>query len=173
MTPPRCTLLLLLTLASVEAHAANDGFYIGGAIGQSEERFDPYTYAVSGNDTGYKIIGGFRPLDFVAGELNYVSFGRASGGPNYADTYGIGVFALGFVPIPIVDLYGRLGLVDWRTNVNSPQLSFHRTGSDLAYGGGVGTSWGKLGVRFEYEAYDIAHANTMNLASLGVTWTFL
>ena len=52
----------------------------------------------------------------LAGELNYVGFGRAYSGINYADTDGVGVSASGFLPIPVVDLYGRLGLVDWRTD---------------------------------------------------------
>jgi hypothetical protein len=155
------------------AFGANDGLYIGGSLGQSEEHFDASTYFVRSDDTAYKIEAGFRPLDVIAGEVDYVSFGRASGGVNYADTYGVGVFALGYLPIPVVDVYGRLGVVNWRTNVTSPYESFRRTGSDLAYGAGAGMSWGSLGVRLEYELYDVAHANTMNLATVGVTWSFL
>lgn len=160
-------------LACGVALGANDGFYVGGSIGQSEEHFDASTYGVHGNDSAYKIAAGFRPLDVIAGELDYVSMGRASGGFNYADTYGVGAFALAFLPIPLVDVYGRVGLVNWRTNVYSPILPFRRTGTDLAYGAGAGMSWGNLGARLEYEMFDVAHSTTMNLASIGVIWTFL
>jgi hypothetical protein len=48
------------------------------------------------------------------------------------NTDAIGLFAVGFLPIPVVDLYGKVGIADWRTDAQSPFLSFHRTGDDLA-----------------------------------------
>jgi len=160
-------------LAGSAAFGADTGFYIGGSLGQSSESFDASTFYVSSDTTAYKVAAGFRPLPVVAGEVDYVGFGRAYGGINYADTYAVGVSALGFLPIPMVDVYGRLGLTDWRTNVSSPELSFHRTGADLTYGVGAGMSFGDFGVRVEYERFDVAHANTMDLATVGVVWTFL
>jgi len=163
-----CSAAALLVSSAV---LADDGLYIGGSVGQNEEHFDPATYNVRGDDTGYKIAVGYRPLDVIAGELDYIGFGRASGGVNYADTYGVRVSALAFLPIPLVDVFGRVGAINWRTNVTSPYDSFRRTGTDLSYGAGAGMSWGKLGARIEYELFDVAHANTMNLATIGVTWT--
>jgi hypothetical protein len=155
------------------AHADDTGLYIGGSLGRSDERFEPSAYKVSADNVGYQVAAGWRPIDLLAGELDYVGFGRARGGINYADTYGVGLSALGFVPIPRVDLYGRLGLITWRSNVNSPFGSFHRTGADLAYGVGAGMHWGSLGARLEYERYEISATSTMSLASVGMTWTFL
>ncbi len=154
------------------AFADDTGFYFGGDIGNSTEHFDASTFAVNADDTGYKAAVGFRPLSVLAGEVNYVSFGRASGGVNYADTDGIGVSALAFLPIPIVDIYGRLGVINWRTDATSPGYSFHRTGSDLAYGAGIGAHWGNLGGRAEFERFEIEGTRTMELATVGLTWTF-
>jgi hypothetical protein len=109
----------------------------------------------------------------LAGEVNYVNFGRAQGGVNYADTDGVTVSALGFLPIPLVDIYGRLGVIDWRTDVTSPFFPYRRTGSDLVYGVGAGMHWGSFGARVEYQRYDLSDTSVMSLASLGVTWTFL
>jgi hypothetical protein len=160
-------------LCCTAALADGNGVYIGGSIGQSDEHYDASTFSVRASNTGYKVAAGWRPLDLLAAEVDYTGFGRASGGTNYADTYAVGVSALGFLPIPIVDLYGRLGLINWRTNATSPVYSFHRDGANVVYGLGAGMHWGDLGARVEYEKYDVSHASTMNLASVGVTWTFL
>jgi hypothetical protein len=164
--------LIALSLLPAAAFADETGFYVGGDIGNSTEHFNASTFAVNADNTGYKAAVGFRPLSVLAGEVNYVSFGRASAGENFADTDGIGVSALAFLPVPIVDIYGRLGVINWRTDANSPGFSFHRTGSDLSYGAGVGAHWGSLGARAEFERFEITGARTMELATVGLTWTF-
>lgn len=153
--------------------AADSGFYVAGSVGQSHEQFDASTFDASSNNVGYEVGVGYQPLSMFAGEIDYDGFSRAFGGVNYADTYSIGAFALGIVPIPVVQLFGKLGVIDWRTSAQSgiPALpSFHRTGSDLAYGVGAGTSWGRLGARVQFEKFDVAHTSAMDLTSIGLTW---
>jgi hypothetical protein len=149
------------------------GLYAGGSIGPSSERFRPDAYSLRAQNTGYQAALGIRPIDLFAAELDYVNFGRAYGGVNYADTDGVGVSALGFLPIPLVDVYGRLGVTNLRTDVSSPYQSFHRSGADLSYGVGAGMHWGSLGARVEYQRFDLSIASTMSLTLIGVTWTFL
>jgi OmpA-like transmembrane domain len=165
----------VLLIATLDSQAADNsvGLYIGGSLGDAMQQFDPNTFSVHGDTTGYKFAVGWRPLPVLAAELDYTDFGRAYSGINYADTDGVGLFALGFLPIPVVDLFGKVGLVNWRTDANSPLYGFHRTGSDLGYGFGAGTSWGTLGVRVEYERYEVVRASDMGLASVGLVWTFL
>lgn len=170
----RCSLLLLAALAvSTTALADDVGLYLGGSLGESQQRFDASTFDVRASDLAYKFALGYRPLKVFAAEVSYVGFGRAYGGINFADTDAIGAFAVAFLPIPVVDVYGKVGMANWRTDAQSPFHSFHRTGTDLAYGAGAGTSWGSLGARLEYERYDVSHANDMALASVGLTWVFL
>jgi hypothetical protein len=174
MTIKRCSLLLLAALAvSATALADDVGLYLGGSLGESQQRFDASTFDVRASDLAYKFALGYRPLKVFAAEVSYVGFGRAYGGINFADTDAIGAFAVAFLPIPVVDVYGKVGMANWRTDAQSPFHSFHRTGTDLAYGAGAGTSWGSLGARLEYERYDVSHANDMALASVGLTWVFL
>jgi len=149
------------------------GLYAGGSVGPSSERFRPDAYSLRAQNTGYQAELGFRPIDFVAAEFDYVNFGRAYGGVNYADTDGVGVSVLGFLPIPLVDVFGRVGVTDLRTDVSSPYQSFHRSGADLSYGVGAGMHWGSLGARVEYQRFDLSIASTMSLTLIGVTWTFL
>jgi hypothetical protein len=167
-------LILALALLPAGAALADDqtGIYVGGDVGNSTEHFGAGTFGVNADNSGYKVAVGIRPIPIVAAELDYVGFGRASAGINFADTYGISASALAFLPIPIVDVYGRLGVIDWRTDASAPGFSFHRTGSDLTYGVGAGAHWGAFAARLEYEHYQVAGASTMQLATLGLTYSF-
>ena len=164
---------LPVAAALADEDSGQYGLYAGGSIGPSSERFHPDAYSVRAQNTGYQAAVGLRPINLFAAELDYVNFGRAYGGVNYADTDGIGVSALGFLPIPLVDVYGRLGVTNLRTDVSSPYQSFHRSGADLSYGVGAGMHWGSLGARVEYQRFDLSIASTMSLTLVGVTWTFL
>jgi len=165
---------LLLGATAPRARADdNIGVYLGGSLGAAQASYGANTFDASGANTGYKFALGVRPLSVFAAEASYINFGRSYGGINYADTYAEGLFALGFLPIPWVDVYGKLGVAEFRTDAYSPFLSFHRTGADLAYGVGAGTNWGRLGARLEYERYEVSHASDMGMASFGLTWVFL
>ncbi len=164
---------LLGSAAVAPLSAAEDGFYLSGALGAAQQNYDTQTFDAHGSQTGYKFALGFRPIDLLAAEVSYVDFGRAFNGINYADTNAVGAFALAFLPIPLIDVYGKVGLAEWRTDAQSPGFGFHRTGANVAYGAGVGTSWGNIGARVEYERYEVSHSNDMGMASIGVVWTFL
>lgn len=163
-----------LLCASGAAFAA-DGFYVAGSVGRSHEQYDGMTYNASSNDVGYEVAVGFKPVPVFAAEIDYDGFSRAFGGPNYVDTYSVGVFGLGIVPIPVVQLFGKVGVIDWRTRAQASlpaATSVRRDGSDLAYGVGAATSWGRLGARLEFEEFNVGHTSAMDLASIGLTWTF-
>jgi hypothetical protein len=175
-------IVLIFALLSLPAGAAladdTTGFYFGGDIGNNTEHFNSSTFDVNADDSGYKVAVGFRPLSVIAGELDYVGFGRASAGSSFADTYGVSASALAFLPIPLVDVYGRLGVMAWRTDASSPgfanlpALDFHRTGADPTYGVGAGVHWGEFAARLEFERFIVGGARTMEMATVGVTYTF-
>jgi len=174
-------------LVAGSAFGVDTGFYLGGSIGPSNEKYDASTFNtnVGNRSTGFQIGAGYRPVPGFAGELDEVRFGRVSAGLNRADTDAIMLSGLVFLPIHVVNLYGRLALMDWHTygrcNCDPALLAplpFHRTGASFAYGIGAGTDVyysysGNLGVRLEFEKFDVAHANKMTLASIGLTWSFL
>jgi len=175
MHPIRGVALLAAALAGAcgFASGAETGLYLGGSFGSAQQNFDAATFDAHGSPLGYKFALGFRPIDLLAAEVSYIDFGRAFSGINYENTNAVGVFALAFLPIPVLDVYGKVGLADWRTTAQSPFLGFHRTGADVAYGVGVGTSWGRFGARIEYERYQVSHSSDMAMGSLGLTWVFL
>jgi opacity protein-like surface antigen len=92
------------------------GFYIGGAVGDAtvefEDDFSGQTF--DADDTGYKIIVGYRIIDWVAVEVNYSDYGnpvdRIFGVDLEASYDAKSVSALGMLPLGRFDLFGRLGI---------------------------------------------------------------
>jgi OOP family OmpA-OmpF porin len=168
-------LVATLALTTLPAVAADNGIYLGASVGQSGLEIDDFDYDASA--TGYKIIAGWRFLDWLAVEGNYVDFG--SGDDRVADTKieteadGISLSAVGFLPVGPVDLFARVGAVDWSADLSSPGSgSGSDDGTDLTYGIGAQFRVWSLSIRAEYEMFDISDAD-LDMISVGVTWTFL
>lgn len=170
-------------LLSLPAAAVDNGIYLGAGVGQSSVEFDGDISNVDFNfdasATSYKIIAGWRFIDWLAVEANYVDLGKSDdrvlGEKMETDIDGFSASVVGFLPIGPVDAYARVGAVDWSADITSPALDLQGSddGTDLTYGVGAQFRiWG-LSIRAEYEIFDIEDADTIDLLSLGVTWTFL
>jgi hypothetical protein len=184
---------LILTIFGGLAQAADSGFYLGAAATQSKiDRFSSENFSTDDldnfeiDDTNYKIIVGFRPLDLVAVELNYIDLGDEQQpepsialpdalGTIEAEAKAIAGFALVSLPIPVpfIDVYGKVGLARWETDIAISSLKFDESGTDFAYGAGAQFNFGSLSARLEWENFDIDNTDGAELLSLGLTWTFL
>jgi hypothetical protein len=165
------TALLLIAGA---AAAADNGIYIGGSIGQANVEVEDDIADFDSDDTGFKVIAGIRPLDFLGFELNYVDLGAPEEGGIEVDATGIDAFAVGFLPLPLVDLFAKVGMVSWDSSISVDGVEVvDDSGEDLAYGVGAQARFGSIAVRAEYEIFDIDDTDDVNMVSLGVTWTFL
>lgn len=172
-----------LLLFGTAAQAADNGIYLGAAAIQAKldnvgEDFD------TGNlndfeidNTSWKLIGGFRPLDNFAVELNYIDLGDETrdiaGERLSADAKAYAAYAVGFFPIGPIDLYAKGGLVRWETEFNAAGFRLDDDGTEFGYGVGVQARLGSLGARLEYEQFDVDNTDGVEMLSLGVTWTFL
>jgi OOP family OmpA-OmpF porin len=173
--------LPVLTLSAFGAMAADNGFYVGAGIGQAgvEARDDLTGLELDDEDNGYKAIVGFRPLDFLAFEVNYVDLGNPQdsfqGTDIELDAKGLDAFVVGLIPLPLVDIYGKLGFIAWDAELSAEGFGSlaDDSGEDFAYGAGVQVRFGSAAVRAEYEAFDIGDLDDVNMISLGFTWTFL
>jgi hypothetical protein len=170
----------LLTLPVLPAVAADNGFYLGGSVGQANLQIDDLTGGAlpdddfDADDTAFKLIAGIRPLDWLAVEAAYVNFGEPSdevaGFDLEADGDGISAFAVGFLAVGPVDLFAKAGLIAWDSKIEGG--AFDDDGSDLAYGVGAQFRvWG-LALRAEYEKFEISDVD-LDMVSVGVTYTFL
>jgi len=164
-----------LALTSLPALAADNGIYLGASIGQSGLQVDDFNY--DADATGYKLIAGWRFIDWLAVEANYLDFGSGDdtvfGDKIETEADGISLSAVGFLPVGPVDLFARVGAVDWSADISSPGLgSGSDDGTDLTYGVGAQFRVWSLSIRAEYEMFDISDAD-LDMISVGVTWTFL
>jgi opacity protein-like surface antigen len=180
-------LFIAATLAlagATTAQAADNGFYLGAGVsqakldnvGQDFDTGDLDEFEI--DETAFKIIAGFRPLDKLAVEFNYMDLGSASedvGGVQFeADAKAYGAYVVGLLPIALIDLYAKAGLVHWETEASAGDIfDIDDDGTEFAYGAGAQVRLGSLAARLEYEQFDVENTDGVELLSLGLTWTFL
>jgi OOP family OmpA-OmpF porin len=176
-----------LALVATCASAADNGVYLGAAIGvDSTLKGGQFQTDLDVKNQPYKLILGVRPINLFAVEASYVDFSKATPSAPLIDTtldakaklYD--AFAIGYLPLPLplLDIYAKAGLAHWDTDVRLTVLpgtvsDLSRSGTDFAYGAGAQLRLGSLAVRLEYERFNVSNADRVDLASLGVTWTFL
>jgi hypothetical protein len=166
-----------LILAAGAANAFDPlGYYVGGAIGQSNARsarplFDAPLGFVR-HYTGWKLIAGLRPISLLGALLQAQAQARATA-----------LFGLLYAPIPVpmLDIDGRLGLARLHTSVSATAScgalagctpgSTRRSdsGNSLAYGGAAQLKFAPLAVRAEYQRIS-ASGGDPDLFSLALTW---
>ena len=192
--------------ASGAAKAADPlGFYIGGAVGQADVALDrslsDTLNDVHMHDRGWELIAGVRPLQLLGAEVEYMNFGNpnyaASGFPPQsppvntiaatAHVTADAVFGLLYAPLPIpwLDVYGKLGAARTQLNLNGRILDLfcvagtvscgviatHETETDLAYGAGVQVKFDAAALRVQYERINASFGNPY-MFTIGATWTF-
>jgi OOP family OmpA-OmpF porin len=164
---------LALAAFAPQAAAADNGFYLGAGITSS--KFDVGNASDSLDDNSYKIIAGFRPLDWLALEGNYIDLGSESDGSGTSlDAQAFTVSGLFIAEFAVIDLYARLGMANWRLNAELNNLHASDDGWEPTYGVGIGAHFGSIGIRAEYESFQASDYDLdVNTVSLSVTYTFL
>jgi hypothetical protein len=155
--------------------AADNGIYVGGSLGRANVEISEGPIQIDGDDTGFKVIAGIRPLDWLGIEANYVNFGETEGNGLELDADGISAFAVGFLAAGPIDVFAKAGLISWdgSVGVRGGGAIFREDGTDLAYGVGAQFRFFSLSVRAEYEVFDVDDIDDLNMLSVGFTFTFL
>ena len=176
-----CVVVLVPALAAPGAAlAADNGFYVGLASSEVSSDYAVSSLSSSGadDDRGLKAIVGFRPLDSFAIEANYVDMGETNVPISFPpstlsiDSQALSVSAVGLVALPLVDLYGRIGISSWESEASFLGGTQKESGSDPTYGAGAQFRVGSFALRVEYERFDLDD-DSSDLVSLGFTYTFL
>ena len=166
--------LSALALAAIapQAAAADNGIYIGAGITKSE--FDVGFASDSLDDNSFKVIAGYRALDWLAVEANYIDLGSESEGGDSLDAQAFTVSGLLIAEFAVIDLYARLGMANWKLDAESGGLSASDDGWEPTYGVGIGAHFGSFGIRAEYEQFEVSDFDfDVNTVSLSFTYTFL
>jgi len=173
------------------------GLYLGGSIGRANVRVDSQTtgslFDFDEHATGWKAMLGIRPISGFGAELEYIDFGdpetTIGGVRRDARARAGGLFAVGYLPIPVVDVFGKVGIARLKTITKgsfatvqpsgqvcqnsslSCLLDNDHTDNRFAYGGGVQVKLARLGIRAEYERIS-ASGGDPSLLSVGAIYTF-
>jgi hypothetical protein len=174
-------LLPALALVAGSAHAAGligaDVYAGAGIMSASVENLHDTGFNI--HNTSFKVLAGAR-FSLLGAELDYYHLGSESrsfnfGGVN-ADARAFAAYAVGYLPLPILDFYGKLGLDRWQLSGSSASpglFQFSENGTRLAWGVGAQAHFGNLIGRLEYEHLNMANTDGARVVSLDVAYSFL
>ena len=177
----------LVVLGLSPAVFAESGPFIGASVGTatvSANLADPIDPGFADinfdeDDFAWKVYGGYAfdlpVLDFGL-ELGYFDLGSPSvdvlGQELGIAVTGYSAFALAGVNLGPVGLFIKGGIASWDADLVIADLRGSESGSDPAYGVGLRFTFASLEVRGEYEVFDIADADDVFMATLGLVWRF-
>jgi hypothetical protein len=184
------------------AYAADNGIYAGLSVGQSRADVGSdfggllNEDILDDEDTAFKILGGYRILDWFGVEVSYVDLGEITQTQdtvllsNYRlEAAGFNAYAVFFYDIANFDLFAKGGLIQTQIHERAdgsfggggipgiffPILDRSDNTTDLAWGIGAQVRFGSLAARIEYERFEIDSGGvfeTPQMISIGATWTF-
>lgn len=165
---------LLLLVSASSAQAFDKGVYVGASVGQADVSITSSSNNLDfkDSDTAYKVLLGVRPLKWFGVEASYVDMGKPANSNYSATTNGVSAFAVGFLDRGPVDLFAKVGAINWNSKITSSGIKLSsRDSTDLAFGAGIQVSVLMFKIRGEYEHFQVG--NGTNMASVGVVFTFL
>jgi hypothetical protein len=176
----RAALAAVLLSAALPQVQAADGFYIGAGIGVATLREEIDTETLDTDDASYKAFIGYRfdaiPVIDLAIEAAYTDFGRPSQNLNGQDARlkltGPSVAGLLIFPLGPIDLYGKGGWISWKSEASSGGSTSSTSGTDTFYGAGIGFYLWRIGIRAEYERFQIKDIDRVEMVSLSALFQF-
>ena len=179
MNGKRLVALAVLLLSSFRVAAA-DGLYLGAGVGMAAIKTDVNGSLFDADDAAYRAFAGWRfdvvPLIDLAVEAAYTNFGKPSqsvaGQAVNFKLKGPSVAGLVILPIGPVDLYGKGGAISWKAERTINGVVNQSSGGDFFYGAGLGFYLWKVGLRFEYERYQLQGIDRLQMYSANVLFQF-
>jgi len=152
--------------------------YLGGSVGASfydtsVEDVTGEDFKLEGEEFAWKIFGGVRWGSFAL-EGDYRHFGEIQNTVGSTDlsqkTTGWDLFAMGNLKIGPVMGFAKAGFLWWRGDVEVLDEPFEVTGSDFGWGLGAALLMGGLGVRAEFERFELDDGDTIMMLTAGVSF---
>ncbi len=167
-----------LALAAGPAQAGVPGadLYLGVGIGRSNadvSAADLGELEFDKKDTAWKVFFGGRFLKFAGAELDYIDFGKPSGGNaelKYKGLAGYGLFYLP-IPLPVLDVYLKGGLARVKYDGTATSGGISAKDTKFAYGAGLQLKFASFSIRGEYERFK-AEGSKPSLLSVGFSKHF-
>src|SRR5262245_23958166 len=171
----------------------DEGFYIGGGVGQFNVKIDDVDQTdeaiqrLDDSDTSWKAFIGWRMNPYFALDLAYIDFGRPSQRPTTASRSngdfsshlsGFAPSVYGTIPLGPIELFGKIVYyvygVDAKVDLdNGPGFDSSSSDEDLMWGGGIGmTFFQHLNARLEYERLDSSRVDDADAIWFSGQWRF-
>lgn len=178
LTTASAALGILVAAAPAGAQMTPGGapkVYLGAGAGVADfedrvEFEDLGDVDIDDDGTAFKFFGGYRATPNFGIEGGYRSFGEADAGPFSVETTGLDVSAVGFLPLGLVDLFAKGGVIVWDTDGDGGIPG--DDGEDLMYGVGGQLNLGSLFLRLESEWFDIDFPEDTQMITGSVGWSF-
>jgi len=163
--------------------ALGQGIYIGAGIGNTYldlelDEVGDEAQTISENSTAYKFFGGYRGESIIGIEGGYRNFGNIETTVlDYgveSKTTGWDVAAMARLEIAIVDIFAKAGALFWKSESSVPDIDYtaEESGTAFMWGLGAGVHLGSLGVRLEYEKFQVEDMDNLAMLSLSATFGF-
>jgi hypothetical protein len=160
---------VLFGAISIPQAEAAGGLYLGGGLGQST--IQDNNVSLDASDTAFKAFVGYRfniiPIIDLAVEGGYTDFGKPTQSNVSFKLHGYDAAGLLIFPIGPIDLYGKVGMLSWNASGGGTS-----SGTDPFYGVGAGFNIWKIGIRAEYERYQIKDTDKVQMYSLNALFMF-
>lgn len=161
----------LLLSATPTMAADSTGFYVGAGIGSFGLDFDLGDGDdFSGDDTSFKVLGGWNFNQFVGGELEYIDGGSPEDWGVGIDVSGWNFSLKGTYPFTEqFNAFAKVGLIAWEVDAAGASDD----GNDFSWGIGGGYEFtDNFGARIEYQNFEIEDTDTADLISASVIYKF-
>jgi opacity protein-like surface antigen len=178
-------LLVGCALATCCAPAFADdllGIYVGAGVGRTDLRQD--NYQIDAHATGWKLLAGWRPISVLGVEAEYVDLGSKEVN-TYADSVHVSTdakaaaaYVLGYLPVPLpwIDIYGKVGAARVKANTSAYPIpgmgtclppgpppcgpvSDDSSKNSVAWGAGLQFKLDRWAARLDFERFDGSQGN--------------
>ena len=168
-----------LCLIFLVSNASADGLSVGASYGYANIEDSDQSFSFDAADSGYKLFGRYMFNSGFGIEGNYIDFGKPDdnilGQIARIDAeawtlYGVGSLGLS----DTFDLFAKAGVVSWEADslIDGVRVGVD-DGEDLALGIGSKLNFSEsLGLRTEFEWFDIDDADAVWMASVGLEFRF-
>lgn len=188
------TLIAVCGTMSAQAQENEQGFYVGGGVGQFNVQIDDIDDTdnaierLDDDDTAWKLFGGYRFNPHISLELAYIDFGGASdtttaggsSGDYSVELSGLAPYIIGTMPLGPVELFAKAGYYFYDVEIDADLddlggdvFQSKDSNEDFLYGFGVGmTFFEHLNARLEYEKIDADDIDDADALWLSGAWRF-
>jgi len=170
--------LLAVAFAVGPAWAQSDLFYLGAGITQESVSHFVLSSAPEATSqypdidaTSWKILMGLHPIPPFAIEAEYLGSTGTSqnlccGIYQRSQLSGAAAYALGVLGPPRYAAFLKAGVSDWKLSAPGVAGGATQTGTSFAFGVGFQASFGRFGIRTEYEQFNMGITNGLQMFTL-------